>query len=200
MFSVTWRDSVKTDRISLIKSKAFDVSGIQAELANVEWNQIKLRSEHPDSPHREVDDIWVRYNPIENYHGDMRAFNGPHFAQWYPIADQLPETKRIAEEAYAMLGGTQLGFVLITRIAPGKQCYSHIDQGWHAETYDKFCVQVKGTKDQVFNVDGEELRTEDGDLFAFNNSLPHFVKNDSAQERISMIVCIKSPIDITGEL
>lgn len=190
MFSVTWRDSVEPAPISLLKSKAFDVSALQAQLTDIEWNAIKLRSEHPHSPHREVDDIWVRYNPIENYKGDMAAFNGEHEAQWYPVAEQLTEAKRIAEALLHDLNGTRLGFVLITRIAPGKQCYPHIDQGWHARFYEKYCVQVRGDKSQVFNVDGQELRTEDGDLFRFDNSRIHFVKNHSDRERISMIVCI----------
>jgi hypothetical protein len=153
-----------------------------------------LRSENPVSPHREVDDIWVRYNPIENYTGDMQRFNGPHVAHWYPIAEKLPEARRIAEALVEGVGGTQLGFVLITRIKAGKRCYPHIDQGWHARFYDKFCVQVKGNMEQVFNVDGVELRTEDGDLFVFDNSYPHFVTNDSQEDRISMIVCIRNPL------
>jgi uncharacterized RmlC-like cupin family protein len=177
--------------IELVKHKAFEVQGIQAELEGAEWNAIKLRSQHPESPHREVDDIWVRYNPLENYHGDMAAFNGEHEAKWYPVAERLPSVKRVSEELMDRLGGVQLGFVLLTRIAPGKQVYAHIDQGWHARHYEKFCICVKADKKQSFNFKDEELRTEDGDLFYFDNAYPHWVINDSDRERISLIVCIR---------
>jgi Aspartyl/Asparaginyl beta-hydroxylase len=190
---VTWRTSVVAAPISLIKSKAFDVRPLQAELEGVEWNAIRLRSEHPQSPHREVDDIWVRYNPIENYDGDMGKFNGEHIAKWYPIAEQLPQIKRAAIEVFDYLEGHQLGFVLITRIKPGKQCYPHIDQGWHARYYDKFCLQIKGNQDQTFKFDHHELKTQDGDLFWFNNAFPHAVVNNSTEDRISMIICIRQP-------
>lgn len=177
--------------ISLIKKSAFDVTALQDQLQGIEWNSIKLRSEHPQSPHREVDDIWVRYNPIENYNGDMAAFNGEHEARWYPVAERLPEAKRISDALLADLGGTQLGFVLLTRIAPGKQVYPHVDQGWHARHYEKFCVCVKADEHQAFHFKDEELRTEDGDVFWFDNAYPHWVTNESNQERISMIVCIR---------
>jgi hypothetical protein len=185
---------VNRSRISLIEKRAFDVSGIQSQLADCEWNEIKLRSEHPKSPHREVDDIWVRYNPIENYSGDMGAFNGEHEAKWYPIAQRLPAAKSVSEQLMERLGGVQLGFVLLTRITPGKRVYPHIDQGWHARHYEKFCVCVKANKNQAFHFEGEELRTEDGDLFWFDNAYPHWVTNESNQERISMIVCIRRNI------
>jgi len=178
-------------RISLLP-QTFDVQGIQAELAGVEWNTIRLRSEHPQSPHREVDDIWVRYNPIENYHGDMTAFNAEHEAKWYPIADRLPSVKRVTDELMRIVNGVRLGFVLLTRIAAGKQCYPHVDGGWHAAYYDKYCVSVKANREQAFQFKDEEVRTVDGGCFWFDNSKPHNVINPSNDERISLIVCIRS--------
>jgi quercetin dioxygenase-like cupin family protein len=179
--------------ICLIKKNAFDTKPLVDELATHPhlWNAIKLRTEHPRSPHREVDDIWIRYNPQENYKGDIRPFNEEHTPEWYSAAQQLPAIKEASEWLLRQLGGLQLGAVLVTRITPGSQVYPHIDQGWHARTFDKYCIQIKGNLEQAFHFEGEELRTTDGDVFWFDNSAPHWVTNESSEERMSLIVCIR---------
>lgn len=179
--------------LRMIQESAFDVSAIQQQLdAHPEvWNTITHRTEHLQSPHREIDDIWVRYNPVANYHGDMRQFNAEHTPEWYAVVDELPAVKTVSEALMERLEGKALGAVLVTRIPPGHQVYPHIDQGWHARHYQKFCIQIRGNCEQSFHFEGEELRTVDGDLFWFDNSFPHWVKNPSQTERISLIVCIR---------
>jgi aspartyl/asparaginyl beta-hydroxylase len=166
-----------------------DVKGLQAQLQDESvWNGIRLRTGHT-SPHRELDDIWVRYRDFADYTGDMRAFNSEHESVWYPIADKLTEAKRIAEE---VAGAAQLGAVLITRIPAGKQCYPHIDQGWHARFYEKHAVQVQGNERQSFHVENKTLHPVTGDEFTFDNSRLHWVKNASDEPRITMIVCMRA--------
>jgi aspartyl/asparaginyl beta-hydroxylase (cupin superfamily) len=179
--------------LRMVREHAFDVSTMQAQLAaHAEvWDTIRHRTEHPQSPHREVSDIWVRYNPIENFHGDMQQFNAEHTSQWYPVAEQLPEAVRIADLLMAELQGKFLGAVLITKIPPGKQVYAHVDQGWHARYFEKFAVTIKGDDEQAFFFENEYLVTHPGDLWWFDNSHPHWVSNNSDEDRITLIVCIR---------
>lgn len=179
--------------IALLKKAAFDVTAIQAELcAHPEvWNTITHRTAHPSSPHRHVDDIWIRYNPLENFCGDMQQFNDVHVPDWYPVADTLPAVKALSEQLFAQLHGQALGAVLITRIPAGRQVYPHVDSGWHAQHFAKYCVTICGNQSQAFCFEGEELRTDDGDLFWFDNAYPHWVTNPSDTHRISLIVCVR---------
>lgn len=178
--------------LRMLKERAFDVSRLQDQLSQPElWNGIRLRTEHPQSPHREVSDIWVRYNPIENFHGDMQQFNDEHEPQWYPVARQLTEAERIAQALSVEFQALSLGAVLITKIPAGGQVYPHIDQGWHARTFEKFAVQVRGNDCQAFHFENEDLVTRDGDLFWFDNAYPHWVTNDSDEDRITLIVCLR---------
>ena len=179
--------------LRMIQERYADTGRLLDELAEhpEAWNTIRIRTEHPKSPHREVDDIWVRYNALENYKGDIAAFNGEHEGQWYPATEILPEAKRLSEHIQQDFSGERLGAVLITKIPAGKQCYPHIDQGWHAGYYEKFALQVKGHHEQSFHVQDSELRTRDGDLYWFDNSKPHWVLNPSAEDRITLIVCIR---------
>lgn len=155
------------------------------------WNEHRARLEQYASPHGGVSDIWVRYNDINNYAGDLGAFNNEHDSVWYDAARKLPEAKAIALHLMAQFGGERLGGVLITRIPPGGRVEPHTDSGWHAEYYEKFAVQLESAPGQSFNFDGEQLEPRPGDVYWFNNRVQHWVINDSAYDRITMIVCIK---------
>lgn len=180
--------------LRMLKKAAYDVSELQTQLAAHPevWDTLRMRTEHPRSPHREASDIWVRYNPIENYTGDVQAFNSEHVAEWYPVCEVLTEAKRLASQISRDYGAEQLGGVLITKVPAGKQIYPHADVGWHARHYSKFALQIQGNDRQRFKFEGEELITRDGDTFWFENSYPHWVTNDSDEDRITMIVCINS--------
>lgn len=163
----------------------------QLEVNPEYWDQYTLRTDGYGTPHNGISDIWVRYNDWANFHGDPVTFNGPHVSVWYPAADALPAVKALAEEVYQQAGGKVLGGVLITRIPPGGIVKPHVDAGWHAGYYEKYAVQLKGNGRQSFCFDGVKLRTYPGDLYTFDNSQEHWVSNESAGERITMIVCLK---------
>jgi hypothetical protein len=177
----------------------FNVLPLVAELqAHPElWNDFDLRTNHPQSPHRELDDIFVRYNARENFDGDRDAFNGPHDAVWWPATDVLPSAQQIALDLMSQVQGERLGMVLITRIPPGAKCYPHVDKGWHARHFDKYAVQLASAPAQSFHVEDESLIAGPGECYWFDNSRPHWVVNDSDQARMTMIVCIRNRF--TGE-
>lgn len=169
--------------------KRFDVRAVQDELAEFPlWDQYRWRTEHPQSPHREVSDIWVRYNALENL--------GPHFNEihesvWYPVAAELPNVVELVFDVMRQVEGEHLGGVLITKIPAGKQVYPHVDAGWHALHYEKFAVQIHGNAEQSFCFDDENLSALPGELYTFNNQARHWVVNPSGEDRITLIVCIR---------
>lgn len=175
-----------SDKIKLI-STGLNVAPIYWALqSNPQlWNQHTTRTESPDSPHHGLDDIWVRF-------GDpTRAEDGEsHDSYWYPSADVLG-IKDMCLDIMRHVQGVELGGVLITSIAPGKEVKPHTDPGWHARRYDKFAVQITSAPGQAFSFEDGSLETKPGDLFWFDNQYTHWVKNDTAYERITMIVCIR---------
>lgn len=175
-----------------------DVSAALAEIdANPDvWNRHRMRTELYGTPHLAVSDIWVRYNPWENFQGDIAAFNGPHVSEWYPAASQIPSVRRIAEDVFQSVGGRQLGGVLITRIPPGGWVRPHVDSGWHARYYEKFAIQLRGDERQAFHFEAASLSALPGELYTFDNSRLHWVTNDSDSERVTLIICIRrEPVD-----
>lgn len=172
----------------------FDVSRLKRELdLHPEvWNEIPLRTRHySHSPHREVDDIWLRYNPLANFDGDWNKFNGPHKAEWYPVTSKIPAAVYLCFDLIRQMKIEQMGAVLITRVPPGKQVYPHVDGGWHARYYEKFIIQIASAPGQSFNFEGESLDARPGECYWFDNAYPHWVLNPTNEERISLIVCVR---------
>lgn len=152
------------------------------------WNQHRARTESPDSPHHQVDDIWVRYAAPEEAH-----LGGPHESVWYPTAAPiLAEVQAIVYPLMHMMRGDRLGGVLITRIRPGRKCLPHRDSGWHADTFRKIAVQVQSSPGQVFHVEQQRLEPRPGDVYEFVNSFEHWVDNPTEHDRITMICCIQA--------
>ena len=157
------------------------------------WNIQKNRTAPESSPHYGLEDIWVRFRDMSQYDGkDWQKFNGDHHSEWMPEADRLPAVKDIAFQLMTMVRGEELGGILITKIPPGGLCKPHIDTTWHAQYYDKYAVQLESHPNQAFCFEEGEHHARPGDVYWFNNNVLHWVRNDSPEDRITLIICIKS--------
>lgn len=149
------------------------------------WDANTARTASAFSPHHETHDIWARHA------APGAAASEPHDSVWLPASDVLP-VRDLVYPLMQVVKGDRLGGVLITKIPPGKSVKPHTDPGWHARFYQKFAIQIQAHPLQEFHFEGESLVTKPGDVFAFDNSFTHWVANDSDQDRITMIVCIKT--------
>jgi len=157
------------------------------------WNEHTLRTDRYRTPHEGVSDIWVRFNAWENFDGDAVKFTmEPHESAWYPCITKIPSAWSLARKVYRHVGGKKLGGILITRIPARGEVKPHIDSGWHATHYGKFAVQIKGNGDQAFCFEDSQLHPLPGDMYEFDNSRLHWVRNDSSEERITLICCIRT--------
>lgn len=182
------------------------MSGLNVEpvIADLErhpylWNQHTARRDATGSPHKQMSDIWLRYNDVAPYEAGQKPwaeFNDQHIAIWYPAWDLLeslqPLVRRVVNESSAwMIGG-----VLITKIPPGCVIEPHVDRGWHVEAHEKFYLQIKNAPGCVFGCEHggirEELSPEPGDVWLFDNRKLHWVRNDSDQDRITCIICVRT--------
>lgn len=150
------------------------------------WNEHTYRTEHPNSPHHDVDDIWARCSMP---HGVWNP--EPHDSVWYPCVNVLP-IKQLVYPLMQFVEGDRLGAVLITRVRPGQSVKPHSDPGWHARHYEKFAIQVQSAPGQAFCFEGERLESKPGDVYVFDNAHTHWVANESDQDRVTAIVCIKT--------
>lgn len=120
----------------------------------------------------------------------MPKFNAPHISVWYPVIDKIPRVKALCEWLMDTLEGHRLGGVLITKVPAHKQVYPHADVGWHAGYYKKVGMQLAGNEDQAFCFDDGELSAMPGECYWFDNHVKHAVRNDSDEDRITLIVTL----------
>lgn len=153
------------------------------------WNQNTIRQTYPDSPHSAVDDIWLRFNAFEEGEelkvaDDIECLNYPAFAA-------LPAARALVLSLMNRVQGERLGRVLITRLAAGEKIPAHPDQGAPATYYDRFHIVLQGLAGSLFRCGDEQVCMTTGQIWWLDNSVEHEVINNSADDRIHMIVDIK---------
>lgn len=176
-----------------------DVVPLQGQIAAHPdlWDQHTIRKRAPGTPHSGMSDIWVRYNDVRPFEasGDYRRFNDPHLPVWYPAWGALSALRPIVFDVMAAVRGEMLGGVLITRIPPGGEIDWHADAGWHVEYFEKFYLSIQSRPGAAFLCKDREgieaLEPAEGDVWRFDNRKPHAVQNNSADDRITAIICIR---------
>lgn len=146
-----------------------------------------------NGPHSEMTDIWLRHNDRRPFvaANDFTKFNDEHDSVWYPESAFLPQARPIIFGLMARVEGERLGGILITKLPAGGRIQPHVDPGWHAGYYDKYHVAVKTPRGSFFGFEEGQIHSRDGDVHWFRNDVPHWVVNDSDDDRISMIICIR---------
>jgi hypothetical protein len=165
------------------------------------WDRYTMRTASPDSPHREVNDIWLRFRDYADFDPENPGMMcDEHESIFYSAYYELPAVQAIITQVMSnMPSHAKLGGILITKIPPGKQVYEHSDAGrWHSEYYNnKALVLLQSAPGQSFNFGFEHHEGTDGEVFSFNNHPAHSVTNNSDIDRISLILAIR---DIQDEL
>jgi hypothetical protein len=152
------------------------------------WNTNDLRRVYPGTPHAECDDIWLRFQS-----DTLRAEDivDAHESQNYPALNQIQGVRSIVFGLMRQVEGERLGRVLITRLRPGKRIHPHVDGGEHARYYKRYQIALKSLPGVVFRAGDEQVFMKTGDIWWFDNSQEHEVLNNSADDRLALIVDIR---------
>lgn len=162
---------------------------LQIKQAPELWDANDLRTKHSGSAHSEASDIWLRFNEIpdnpETVIDDKICMN-------YPAFYTLSEAQSIIFPLMARVKGESLGRCMITRLAPGKRIYPHADMGAPAEYFERYHIALNVAPGVQFRCGDEYADMRTGDVWWFNNCIEHEVINNSSEDRITMIVDIRS--------
>lgn len=152
------------------------------------WNERDTRL-LGNSPHRETNDIWVRYMDPARFAG--HDFTKPHTSIWLPGAALIPAVRDLHATVTPLRA--EAGGVLITRIPAGKQVYAHHDRGsWHAEWFThKVWIPLRANDRCVNHVEHEHAVWRPGEAWTHDNLRVHSVENQGATERIVLICCFR---------
>jgi hypothetical protein len=153
------------------------------------WNQNTLRTAHPGTAHAQADDIWLRFNEIAD--GGLSVIDDL-LCRNYPAMDRLPQARQLIFGLMARVEGEQLGRVLITRLAPGACITPHEDQGAPATYYERFHILLQSKPGAIFRAGDEQVQMRSGECWWFDNTEEHEVINHSDDDRITLIIDIRT--------
>lgn len=164
------------------------------------WNQNKLRTSIPESPHFAVSDIWLRFNDLTRatQTGDASYVMDEHESIDYPAFAQLPQARPLIFGVMSRVGGERLGRCMITKLPPGGRITPHVDGGSHAAYYERFHIVLQAKAGSRFRAGDEVVEMKTGEIYWFDNSQEHEVLNASDDDRVHLIVdvrCKSAPFD-----
>ncbi len=158
------------------------------------WDQNTLRTAHDATPHKQVSDIWLRFNDLELYRqtGDASSVIDQHESINYPALAELPQARTLIFNLMAYVQGERLGRCIITRLAPGCRIDPHEDGGDHAAYYERYHIALQSNPDVLFRCGDEMVQMMPGQVWWFDNSVEHEVINNGTDDRIHLIVDIRA--------
>jgi hypothetical protein len=165
------------------------------------WNQNTLRTRTPGSPHRQLDDIWLRMNDLTKCR-QADVDPGPIVDHRecinYPALTELPEARSLIMMLMATVGAARVGRCLLSRMAPGRRILPHKDIGDdltmyydNEPYYRRFHIVIQGMPGSLFRCVEETVTMQTGEIWWFRNDLDHEVENNSADDRIHLVADLK---------
>lgn len=165
------------------------------------WKEDTYLRDYPQGPFKQIESIMLRF-PIKRVlelEEEVRAVERgehPTIDQQenidYPPYKLLPEARQIVMALMARVGGERLGRVMINKIAPGGVIFPHVDTKNHTDYYSRFHVVLQSQPGVVFRAGDESIYMATGESWWFDNSQEHEVINNSADDRIHMIIDVRT--------
>lgn len=160
------------------------------------WNADAIRTTFPGSPHSEVDDILLRFEEIDCAPDDpdlaAKLERAPR--TWRPAWQRLPEVRGVILNLMHRVAAYELARVMVTRLRPGGRIAAHADtKGAYANLPDigRYHIVLQGLPGSLFAADGETVNMRTGELWWFNAHATHEVVNNSADDRIHLLVDLR---------
>jgi quercetin dioxygenase-like cupin family protein len=147
------------------------------------WNEDMCRTTFEGTPHEEVDDILLRFGKPDG--DDLVATDRVSMSA-------VPEAKAFALTLMQLLGGSQLGRMVVTRLPPGGQILPHSDvKGAYCDWYSRYHIVLHAEPGVLFACGEETVQMVTGEVWWFDAHLEHWIKNNSKDDRVHMLVDIR---------
>lgn len=173
------------------------------------WQEDTFLRHYPQGPFSCVETIFLRFperldltrikdqakreRKLELYKQNKLPGWDQHESIDYPAYAKLPEARPIVMALMSRLGGVRLGRVMLNKIEPGGMIYRHADSPEHCRYWNnRIHVVLRSAPGNDFECDGEHVYMKPGEVWWFDHSLEHAVVNNSAEDRIHLLVDIRT--------
>ena len=166
------------------------------------WQEDTYLRKFPQGPFGQTETIMIRFpdkveglteEQIEAYKTNQLAGHDQYEAVNYPALAALPEARKLVFDLMARVQGERLGRVMINKVSPGGRIFPHADTPEQTRYYTRFHIVLHGLPGAMLRCADEQINMNTGDGFWFANDQEHEVVNNSADDRVSMVVDIRLP-------
>lgn len=164
------------------------------------WQADTYLRDYPQGPFEDVETIFLRFPPASVTELE-RGTRDQHECVWMDGALHLPAARALIFSLMSTVEGERLGRVMLNKIRPGGRIFAHADTPAHAEYWDRYHYVVQSAPGVVFRVGEERLTMQTGEVWWFQNLIEHEVINNSADDRIHLVIDIRCQhLNFRGEL
>lgn len=165
---------------------AVDIQPLLAELdANAHYWLHDTSRQDKINVQRETHTIYLR-SAIKPLPPGVTSSNDVHESRRTALAEHFPVILEWVQNVAASRG-SELGRVTLVRLAPHGRVYRHIDQGEYYRVRDRYHLVLSSPAGSVLGAGNEWVRMQEGELWWFNNKVPHEAYNESDEWRIHLI-------------
>jgi len=160
------------------------------------WKEDTYLRDYPQGPFGDCESIILRFPTRSTEEtrkaeaGDLANFD-QHESVDLPVYNVLHEARPLIMALMANVQGERLGRCIINKIKPGGRIFPHKDTPAHAEYYDRFHIVLQSQPGVVFIAGDEQVYMATGECWWFDNAQLHEVINNSADDRIHLVIDIK---------
>lgn len=161
------------------------------------WKEDTYLRDYPQGPFGDCESIMLRFPPISVFETEEQLKNhavsfDQHENVDRPEYKELHEARELIMTLMTMAQGERLGRCIINKIQPGGRIFPHADTPAHADYYSRFHIVLQSSPGVVFISGDEQVYMETGSIWWFNNKLEHEVINNSADDRIHLVIDIRT--------
>jgi len=177
----------------LLMGRGIDVNPLMLQITRQPqlWKSDTYLRDYPQGPFEDVDTIFLRFPPASVTELE-RSQRDQHECINMDGMIHLPAARKLIFNLMAAIEGERLGRCMINRIRPGGRIFPHADTPAHANYWDRHHIVLKGLPGAQFRCGDETVQMGTGEVWFFRNELEHEVVNNSAEDRLHLIVDIRT--------
>lgn len=154
------------------------------------WKADTYLRDYPQGPFEDVETIFLRFPPASVTELE-RSTKDQHECVWMDGMLHLPAARPLIFALMGQVEGERLGRVMINKIRPGGRIFPHADTPVHAQYWERFHYVLQSAPGVVFRVGEELVHMQTGEAWWFQNLIEHEVINNSAEDRLHLIIDIR---------
>ncbi len=154
------------------------------------WKEDTYLRDYSQGPFGDTETIFLRFPPAVKEL--ERGFVDQHESYWMDGAIQLPAARSILFSLMAKVEGERLGRCMINKLKPGGKVFPHKDTPEHAQYWERYHCVLQSSVGCNFRCDDEQIFMQTGSVYWFDHRKEHEVINNSSNDRIHIIVDIRT--------